>query len=671
MQNTNSISLKQEDIVLSGPTRNNPIPTLVSVCKTDNREQLVSLLRDDPRSNATTFMRHLLIFSDPDARSLLLRQVLVDPHQRSLKGKQRSWEAHSSFSIPREFNVVGCQVLFDQEQHVREASSAQSVLKIHPDQVDVVTYFVNPALINHTVQLIAHIRNHIALNRNRSVFHRVVYQPRASDISKRLIFESNLANHASVSLSTLEIDLVPLESDLLSLEMPHVLKTAVVDGTPSQAVDGVARSLLKVQDIVGKIPRIQSYGSLAEEVLRKMLSLSVDEALSSRDQADSSGDVEALVIIDRQIDLISPLVSPLTYEGLLDEVVGIRGGFVNVALDVIQPEAMEEESDKESAEFVALSVNASDPIYVEVRDQHVHDFGTFLQQQIVATRDSQKVLKEKDLEELHQFVKTIPTVNDHVRSLTNHIHLAELVKRFTLDAIFRERWQLERAILEGSTDYDALDGLIASQYHPIRLLRLLCLQSLCTGGIKSSRYDGYKRDIVQTYGYEYLFILGNLEKAGLLRRREGLWMDSASSFAQQREHLSLINAEVDTSEPDDISYVTSGYSPLSVRIIQTAVKRGWDGRDSAVIKSMPGRYIDILQQESPSDMATAMGSVGAGPIYSGGKKREVLLVCYVGGISYPEIAALRFLNRRENFPYRIVCMTSNVVGGNSFLESIF
>jgi hypothetical protein len=38
----------------------------------------------------------------------------------------------------------------------------------------------------------------------------------------------------------------------------------------------------------------------------------------------------------------------------------------------------------------------------------------------------------------------------------------------------------------------------------------------------------------QTYGYEFLFTLVNLEKLGMVRRREVKWLDSGSPFAAQR-----------------------------------------------------------------------------------------------------------------------------------------
>lgn len=50
-----------------------------------------------------------------------------------------------------------------------------------------------------------------------------------------------------------------------------------------------------------------------------------------------------------------------------------------------------------------------------------------------------------------------------------------------------------------------------------QVLRLICLQSVTNSGLKPKVLDHYKREIVQTYGFQYLLTLINLEKAGLLK----------------------------------------------------------------------------------------------------------------------------------------------------------
>jgi membrane protein YqaA with SNARE-associated domain len=58
---------------------------------------------------------------------------------------------------------------------------------------------------------------------------------------------------------------------------------------------------------------------------------------------------------------------------------------------------------------------------------------------------------------------------------------------------------------------------------------LLCLLSLTCGGIKSNKYDQIRRLMIHTYGYPLLFTFTNLEKVGLLKRKEVLLLDTSSS----------------------------------------------------------------------------------------------------------------------------------------------
>jgi len=346
-------------------------------------------------------------------------------------------------------------------------------------------------------------------------------------------------------------------------------------------------------------------------------------------------------------------------------------------------------------------VHAGDTLYAEVRDQHVEKFGSFLQNQAIALKESHSNFTskgtKKDLNEIHQFVKQIPIFTQSLRSLTNHIHLAELIKATTEEVAFREQWNTERAMIEGDTCYDILEECIFSSYPPYKLLRLLCLQSLASGGLKANRYDAFRQYIVQAYGYQFLPVLHDLETLGWIKRKDTLFMDSTRSpFQSIRRNLILIHAEVDTVEPDDVSYVSSGYAPLSVRLVQSAMQ-GWSDKEevlrdlfsgvptssSSASSSGKGRLLDIHQTDPPRDLTTTLKQQHRQKteplgVYakkkmaasSGGKKKPTLIVVYLGGITYMEIAALRFLSKRDTFPYHTVIVTTKVLNGSKLIQQL-
>ena len=309
-----------------------------------------------------------------------------------------------------------------------------------------------------------------------------------------------------------------------------------------------------------------------------------------------------------------------------------------------------------------------------------------------------------------------------LRSLTNHIHLAELIKATTEDVAFRDQWNTERAMIEGESCYDILEECVFGNYPPYKLFRLMCLQSLTSGGIKANRYDQLRQHIIQVYGYEFICVLHDLEKMGWIKRMEGnlasnFVMDNTnrSLFQNIKRNLILIHAEVDTVEPDDVSYVSSGYAPLTVRLIQSAMQ-GWHTHDKEdVLKDLfqmmatnngssgsgsGGRLLDVRQTYPPRDLPTtlrcqrqqqqqqqrrgsrveALGSYGkkkmnsmngtSSSSSSSKKKKPTLIVVYLGGITYMEIGALRFLSKRDSFPYHIVVVTTKVLNGSKLIQQM-
>jgi hypothetical protein len=214
----------------------------------------------------------------------------------------------------------------------------------------------------------------------------------------------------NVSIHKLQLDLFPIEQNVLSLEYPSALKETDVDRIPSTCITTIARSLAKIQDVVGTIPRVQSLGPLGEEVVKKMMNMRFEEYLSSSNnhKEEEAVEIAAMMILDRKVDLVTPMVTPLTYEGLLDDTVGINVGHVQIDVNILNPDN-DEQPDKE---IVSLAVTGSDTLYAEVRDQHVEKFGSFLQNQAKALRESHANFtnkeKKKDLSEIHQFVKQIP-----------------------------------------------------------------------------------------------------------------------------------------------------------------------------------------------------------------------------------------------------------------------
>lgn len=82
---------------------------------------------------------------------------------------------------------------------------------------------------------------------------------------------------------------------------------------------------MQLQATFGLFPRLTGKGDkakvLADMLLRMRQESIVDSRTALYGQSQSN---ENLIIIDREVDFITPLLTQLTYEGLIDEKYGIR-----------------------------------------------------------------------------------------------------------------------------------------------------------------------------------------------------------------------------------------------------------------------------------------------------------------------------------------------------------
>ena len=552
---------------------------------------------------------------------------------------------------------------------------------------DHILYLVRPS-ISHMKLIASQIRTRIKQGAPEAFRYQVYFVPHKTLICEQVLEDEHVLHH--IDIGEYHLDLIPFDGDLISLELESCFVEYKLDGDAT-LLHSVAQSLLKVQSFYGLIPNIKSIGPAARTVCSKMLRMRMEQF--DAEDASAESEIDTLVLIDREVDLVSPLVTPLTYEGLIDELIGISNGYIKVDRSLIGDDkdgsTPGDSSGVDAAKQrtkVSVALNSNDQLYAEVRDLNVEKLGSFLGQKAKEIRgkyDTFRANKDASITEIHDFVKRIPGLTQNYKSLNQHINITELIKRTTDGSLFRQRWNTERTLLEGDACYDLLEEMIAMQQPANDVLRLLCLQSLTNGGIKYNKYDSLRKAIVQTYGFHMIFALNALEKIGMLRRREMAWMDSTSSWTTIRKALGLINENIDVHAPDDISYVSSGYAPLSVRLVEVAAKQGWASQ-SAALQLLPRPVIEFVQDAEPSELSHALqqgvraplkardgaAGVGVSAPESPAAKKKVMMVYFIGGVTWMEIAALRFLNSRSDFPFTIVVATTKLVNGNTFLRSI-
>nr|XP_038945652.1 vacuolar protein sorting-associated protein 33A isoform X1 [Rattus norvegicus] len=405
------------------------------------------------------------------------------------------------------------------------------------------------------------------------------------------------------------LDLIPFDGDLLSMESESAFKECYLEGDQTSLYHA-AKGLMTLQALYGTIPQIFGKGECARQVANMMVRM-------KREFTGSQNSVfpvfDNLLLLDRNVDLLTPLASQLTYEGLIDEIYGIQNSYVKLPPEKFAPKKQGGGGGKDlPTEAKKLQLNSAEELYAEIRDKNFNAVGSVLSKKAkIISAAFEERHNAKTVGEIKQFVSQLPHMQAARGSLANHTSIAELIKDVTTSEDFFDKLTVEQEFMSG-IDTDKVNNYIEdciAQKHPlIKVLRLVCLQSVCNSGLKQKVLDYYKREILQN--------------------------------------------------PTDISYVYSGYAPLSVRLAQLLSRPGWRSIEE-VLRILPGPHFEE-RQPLPTGLQ---------------KKRQpgenrVTLVFFLGGVTFAEIAALRFLSQLEDGGTEYVIATTKLINGSSWLEAL-
>ncbi|RHZ56049.1 hypothetical protein CDV55_105427 [Aspergillus turcosus] len=552
------------------------------------------------------------------------------------------------------------------------------------------------------------------LQQNGNVEHEfsIFWVPRRTFVSNKILEDAGIIG--DVNIAEFPLYFVPLEQDVLSLELDDSFGDLYLHKDPG-CIFLAAKALMDIQQRQGYFPRIIGKGDharrLADLLLRMRKELDAEESsgladLSARGLLPSAS-TESLIIIDREVDFGTPLLTQLTYEGLIDEFVGIKNNQADVDTTIVgansTPQA--QESSKAPQQTLKhgqkrkIQLDSSDQLFSQLRDANFAIVGDILNK--VARRlesDYESRHTAKTTSELREFVNKLPTYQLEHQSLRVHTNLAEEMMRNTRSDIFRKVLEVQQNNAAGTDptyQHDAIEELIARDVPLTTVLRLLCLESCMSGGLRPRDLENFKKQIVHAHGHQHVLTFNALEKMELLQPRSsattmlipttGAQPGSKTNYNYLRKNLRLVVEEVSEKDPNDIAYVYSGFAPLSIRLVQCVLQKpyifslvkggsaaatstpastaspGWLGFED-VVKSARGATFSIVQKGDDK-------AVRARQTLSGNNAAKTVYVFLLGGATFTEIAALRFIAAQEAPRRRIVICTTSIINGDRMMEA--
>lgn len=491
-----------------------------------------------------------------------------------------------------------------------------------------------------------------------------------------------------VNISELPLYFFPLERDVLSLELDDTFQDLYLSKDPTPTFL-LAQALMGIQRKHGLFPRITGKGDNAKrtaELLSRMRQeLLAGEAGSEADRTglSPSTTTESVIIIDREVDMVTPLLTQLTYEGLIDEVFGIQNNQTEVDSAIVggpapggQSAAAAAPASSNQSRKRKVQLDSSDKMFDQVRDTNFAIVGNLLNKVARRLKTDLDSRHAKTTAELSDFVQKLPGYQAEQANLKIHTNLVEEIIKYTRTEQFSKVLEVQQNLAAGadpSSQFDSIEELIARDTPLPDVLRLLCIYSCISGGIKTKEFDQFRRLILQGYGYQHLLTLHSLERLQLFLPRSSPMASmipmtgsngaagNKTNYTTLRKQLRLIVDEVNEHNPNDIAYVYSGYAPLSIRLVQCILQKqyllsmikgnatgpggpnsgshGWRGFEEAV-KHARGQMFDELQKGEDK-------AVKARALLSGNGQKKTVFVVFVGGVTFTEIAALRFIAKQE------------------------
>ena len=424
------------------------------------------------------------------------------------------------------------------------------------------------------------------------------------------------------------VDLLPIDNDLLSLEKENCFKEIYVDRNLT-SISELANAFVKLETCFGKVKYKYIKGDNSKTFENLVTEKEKENDLKTTDE------ILGMIVLDRSVDFLTALTTNYTYEGLIDDFFGINFGTIKIKESLVKDFSNKVKANTNEKTVTYSLTSFGNNFYSQIGYMHYLDANQYLFKiteyyQKIAIKDKEKGKAtladiEKTASELKTFIVEIKEPLFTNKNLINHI-ISNVNDSQYIQYIRNEQFLLTGELPSNLHIY--YEDYISDKRDLNRILKLMAIESLTQGGIQN--YNEIKRDILNIYGYQYIFLFRDLEHLGWLKEKTYIKNLIDMSYVQICEKLELVNMNYNEKKVEDCSFVMSGFCPISLKLIEKGVEGKWN-KIQDVIKKMPGEVsfpFDETEITRPN------------------KEVNTIFLVFIGGVTYTEIEGVRFLNRK-------------------------
>ena len=473
--------------------------------------------------------------------------------------------------------------------------------------------------------------------KNKIEYH-VIFFPKINLECENYLKDSY--NYACFNKHNLNMDIYPLDYEILSLELNQSFHELYAINNYN-SIFLLNRAIIKYETVFGKIKYKYYLGSLGKK-LKDLLE--EEEKNANLDEEQST---LACVLLDRSIDMITPLITNNIYEALLDDNFNINLNEINVPIKML-------DSNSKNNTIQTIDLSKKDKFYTNIKDYGFNQIRSYLPSRL---QEQNKILEESkkrttDLVKIQEDLKNLTKVKEERTSLTNHINLADYIGKKERYPLSRFYYTYEQGLLYGTVPekfFDFIFDEIRKKSEEYDILKIICLYSIINSGYKNKIYDQLRKEFFLVYGFQELFLWRNLEKLGILKAA-----DNKSIYQTILKKLNLINEEqFESKEQKDISYIYNGFCPIILKLIEKMLEKGW-GNIKDILKELSGEF------EYPQDESEIISTKG---------DKQFILLIFIGGITYGELAGVRYLNSKLRNK-KFIIITTNMINSKKLFDQM-
>lgn len=586
---------------------------------------------------------------------------------------------------------------FDPKQLVVAAATRHLVFFIRGSRLDT---------MKRVLEQIQALRNRRAVD-NSSIYFHIILLPNVEWKHEKLLEDEGM--YGKIQLHRFSWDFVTLDTNLLSLELPEVFHQVFL-AKDFTVLPSIAKSL-RIFNLITRTPNIVITLGNKSEKLWKMVEHLELKRPSRNDDHPNSSDFSALLLIDRDKDLVSNFLTPVTYTGLLAEMYEVSAG--NLLSDQSnriekgklpwlagrEPELSQQVQTK-SPHNSGLKMNSAvDKTFADNRYRHFSQVITVLSVQAKALGLEGQYSKDMKIHEMKQFVEKLPKVAAAKKELVKHLNFCESI----VDELGKHYEMIQRA--EENMTFNQNRSQTLQEIEEVFLtldmnrfvsLKLLVLFHLTFDMTEDELVTSF-RSYFNAFGFENMAVVVQLIEVGLLPNSVLLGSSNVllqqhkiksrilntlpkmqSSFQTHATKLKLCpaaDAKADqptNGQPNCPSYVFNGnYIPLVAQLLNyLCTSQNFDEFYSKV----SSLDMKISTKLSP-DTRESMTTFALNELIKNQKfpellpfKPKTIMVFVLGGITYAEIAACDLVGQLTGS--KIVMSSNRIASGYDLLADL-